>query len=354
MGLASVLVDSSGVLQQPAKDLTPDSDQSAEALSKYFSNGVAGLISQSNLFLFRTLNSPWHNDTFASEFIHYFMNRAEKSLRLTDPTQPLPTFEDVEAPMNSAYAQLFAIWLGVNRELLFLPATSDTAQVQGQILTPEERLFFVLPLFIISETILGMYVIVSILVYLRRPGRYLPRMPISIAAVIALFASSAAVEDLKDTFNMTTKEREKYFNDLNHRYGYGSYIGSDGAVHVGIEMVPYVRYMKDVTFEGSRVERALRKRTKEQSSLTTSAEYSNVLLQDVGQRRISATPARRGAASITNTEYEPVQGDEFDGGRSSSPAALSSVVSFTGTGYALVPSGDVEAGRPVSLLAPSS
>jgi hypothetical protein len=120
VGDATVLVDKSGVLKEPAKDLIADPDQSPQALDKYFSNGAAELISQSNLFIFRTLQPLWHNDTFASEFIHYFINRAEGSLRLTDPNKPLPTFADVEAPMKKAYSRLFAIWLGVNRELLFV------------------------------------------------------------------------------------------------------------------------------------------------------------------------------------------------------------------------------------------
>ena len=158
------------------------------------------------------------------------------------------SFEDARANntfMMLCQLSLFAFWLTVNRDSLFLPATNDTTQIEGFTITQEERLFFTIPMFIISEIILGIYIVFSILVYVRRPGRYLPRMPISIAAVIALFASSAAVKDFRGTSQMTNKEREKYLKDLDHHYGYGSYIGSDGAVHVGIEKVPYVRYMKD-------------------------------------------------------------------------------------------------------------
>jgi hypothetical protein len=186
--------------------------------------------------------------------MHYFMNLAEGSLRLTDPNKPLTTFTDVEDSMNKAYPLLFAIWLGINKELLFMPATNETAQIIGTIITSEERLFFVTPLFIISEIILALYIIVSMTVYVRRPGRYLPRMPISIAAIIALFAPSAAIKDFQGT-SMNNKEREKYLKDLNHRYGYGSYLGGDGGAHVGIEKVPFVSYMKEVSFKGSRLRR---------------------------------------------------------------------------------------------------
>jgi hypothetical protein len=289
IGNATVLVSSTGILQERAIDLTPDPDQAPQALDKYFTSGIASVISQSNLFIFRTLMPWWHNDTFASEFMHYFINRAEGSLRLTDPNEPLPTFADVENPMNKAYTRLFAIWLGVNKELLFLPATNSTPQVLGSIITPEERLFFVTPLFIISQVVLILYAIVAVAVYLRRPGRYLPRMPISIAAIIALFASSAAVKDLRGTSNMKNKKRDKYLKQLNHRYGYGSYVGSDGSVHIGVEKVPYVRYMKEVSFAGSRAEREMRKRNAKGPS-TSVASTSNDCVHDLmgeEERRIA-------------------------------------------------------------------
>jgi hypothetical protein len=262
-GDASVLVDSEGVLQEKARDVVPDPDQTPSTLEKYSTNGVSNLIAQSNLYFFRTLSSTYHNDSFASEHIHYFMNRASGDLRLTDPNEPLPQFEDVEQPMRSAYKRLFAIWLGVNKELLFVlssNATVPVGNVTGIVIAVEERILFNTPLFIVSEVILSIYIIMSITIYLRRPGRYLARMPTSIAAVIALFAASAAVRDLQGTSNMTSNERERYMDNLGCSYGYGSYIGGDGSVHVGIEKAPFVRRTRQTTFEHSRADRATRKR----------------------------------------------------------------------------------------------
>jgi len=290
VGDATVIVDKTGVLTEPARDLAPDQDQSSQALDKYFSNGAAELMSQSSLFIFRTLQPLWHNDTFASEFIHYFINRAEGSLRLTDPNMPLPTFADVETPMNQAYSRLFAIWLGVNRELLFVPANNTTKpQVSGIVITPEERLLFVTPLFIISEFILSIYIVVSLIIYLRRPGRYLARMPTSIAAIIALFAPSAAVKDLRGTAHMTNKKREKYLKELGCRYGYGSYVGGeDSVVHVGIEKMPFVQYLKEVSFVGSMAGKGVKRRGDSAASSTANSSYVNVPLDDLdtdGSRR---------------------------------------------------------------------
>jgi hypothetical protein len=177
---------------------------------RYTTNGVENIIGQSNMFLFRTLLPSWHNDSFASENIHYFVNRERGDVRLTDPNTPIPNFTDVEEAVDNAFVRLFATWVSVNRDLLFLPATNATPWIEGFVIVQEERLFFTFPMFIVSECILGIYIIVSMLVYIRRPGRYFPRMPVSIAAVIALFASSAAVKEFCNTSGMTNKGRKEY------------------------------------------------------------------------------------------------------------------------------------------------
>lgn len=295
VGTAQVRVDASGVLQTTATDLQPDPDQSPSTLDKYFSSGLASFIAQSNLFVFNSQRSPWHNHSFANEYFHYFINRAAGDLKFTNPNEPLLTWEDVKTPVDIAYERLFSVWMSVNMDFLFIPATNATQQIEGTYRTLEERLFVSKPLFIISEIILGIYVVVSIVVYRRRPGQYLARVPTSIAAVIALFASSAAVKDLQGTAHMTNKEREQYLEDLNYEYGYGSYIGSDGAVHVGIEKVPYVQYMKKVGFEGTRIGRDL-KRRKDKGSTTTSTEYVNVPPEDMKKGRMVTASVTEGAS----------------------------------------------------------
>jgi hypothetical protein len=291
IGDATVSVDSTGVLTEPATNITAVNNPDSQALNEYFSNGVANLTTVSNFYIFQSLISTWHSTTFASEFIHYFINKAAGSARLTDPKEPPPTFADVEAPMNEAYSQLFAIWLSVNRERLFQAAinTTTTSPIPGTIITPKERLMFVTPLFIISETIIAIYILVSITVYIRRPGRYLARLPTSIAAVIALFASSAAVKDLRGTSHMMNKERDKYLRDLDCKYGYGSFVGGDGSVHVGIEKMPFVRYMKEVRFDGSRAARDTRRKKEGE--------------EETGQATsVSSARATRGYASVPQTD----------------------------------------------------
>jgi hypothetical protein len=294
IGDATVSVDSTGVLTEPATNITAVDNPDFQAIDEYFSNGVAIFTEVSNFYIFQSLIPTWHSTTFASEFIHYFINKAAGSARLTDPKEPPPTFADVEVPMNKAYSQLFAIWLSVNRERLFQAATNTTNTttiypIPGTITTPEERLMFVTPLFIISETIIAIYIFVSITVYIRRPGRYLARLPTSIAAIIALFASSAAVKDLRGTSHMTNKERDKYLRDLDCRYGYGSFVGGDGSVHVGVEKMPFVRYMKEVRFDGSRAASDTRRKKEDE--------------EEKGQATsMSSAHATRGYVSISQTD----------------------------------------------------
>jgi hypothetical protein len=237
MGEATIAVNSDGVLQESAKDRT----EGAEPSEENFTTGIFNLFGQANLYMFRSIKFGFHTNPFATEPFHYFTNRAANNdLRFTDPQHPVPKFSDVQDPLRQAYSRLFAIWLGLNGEKLLVPVSNTSSSLSGEILTMEERIFFKTPLFILAEIILGIYVLVAIFVYLKRPGRYLPRMPTTIASQIALFAASAAVEDMKGTSMYTAKERETHLKDLSHQYGYGSYVGHDGSVHVGIERAPFV------------------------------------------------------------------------------------------------------------------
>jgi hypothetical protein len=276
IGNATIMVNSAGVLQSKATNVSHYSDISVQSQDAYVPTGVRSLMAQANLFIFRSLVPIAHNDTFASEMFHYFVNRAAGNVRLTDPNEPLPQWEDVEEPLNKAYTRLFAIWLSVNKDLLFVRSSNATTQVPGTIITMEERIVFRTSMFIISEIILSLYIIVAILVYYHRPARYLSRMPIDIASVISLFAASAAVKDLQGTSDFTAKEREEHLNDLDVRYGYGSYIGGDGSVHVGIEKVPFVTAMKTTRFEHSRVDKELRRRNRDGVKDRAGVQYSAV------------------------------------------------------------------------------
>ena len=173
---------------------------------------------------------------------------------MIDPTQPLPTFDDVLGPLDKAYSNLFAIWLGTNKDKLLVPGEeADQSSIEAWRLELEQRLFLSTPMFAISEAILCTYALVAIIVYMRRPGQYLARLPTSIASVVALFAASSAVHDMKDTSHLDKKGRARHLEDLDSRYGYGSFVGGDGRVHIGIEKTPFVRLRSKTTWLGDRI-----------------------------------------------------------------------------------------------------
>jgi hypothetical protein len=242
-GNATIRVNSNGQLQSPAQDLSTASSIRDDT-SDRFSTDPIELIGQSNRFLFPSgilAGGSFHNDSFATDYVNHFMKREANSSRILDPNQPVPKFDDVLGPLQRAYSKLFAIWLGRNKQDLFLPITSNSvASITGVRLESERRLFLSTAMFIISEAILCTYVVVAIWVYARRPGQYLARMPTSIASVIALFAASMAVQDMRGTSHLDKKGRAQHLGRLDSRYGFGSFVGGDGRVHVGIEKVPLV------------------------------------------------------------------------------------------------------------------
>jgi hypothetical protein len=257
-GRATVQVDASGRLQEKPRDLVIHN--LAEDTSQTFSNDPVNLIGQSNRYLFKYGKMAFHNDSYSSDPMNYFAARISNSSRLLDPNQGVPTLDDIQNRLGLAYSSLFAIWLGTNKEKLLVPRTSTTqVPVNGWTIVPEQRLFLSTPMFAISEGILCIYVLVAILVYMRRPGQYLARMPTTIASITSLFAASAAVQDMKGTSHLNTRSRAKHLADLDSRYGYGSYVGGgDGRVHIGIEKTPFVRVRSKSTWFDQKV-RSFRK-----------------------------------------------------------------------------------------------
>jgi hypothetical protein len=240
-GSARIRVDLNGRLQSPAVIDTLDKNITKNS-QNLFSTDPINLVGQSNGYIFQSTDSQYHNDSFDNDFINHFAIKGANSRRLVDPNQPLPTFEEVLGPINKAYSKLFAIWLGINKNNLFVPVPdANVSSIQGLRMDQERRIFLSTTMFIISEAILCTYVFVAIWVYIRRPGQYLARLPTSIASIIALFAASVAVQDMQDTSHLDRKGRARFLKDLDSRYGYGSFIGGgDGRVHIGIEKTPLV------------------------------------------------------------------------------------------------------------------
>jgi hypothetical protein len=216
-------------------------------LREMFEHGPSGLIAQSNRYIFTSDTVPWHNDSFPTDYFNYFLGRTMNDTRVLDPKRRVPSWEDIQEPLQSSYASLFAIWLGGNKDsLLLLRSDSMSGSSTGWRVVNEERIFISTALFGIALGILCTYAFVACMVYIRRPGEHLARLPTDLASVIPLFAGSTAVQEIGGVSGLQKKARAEHFKKLDYRYGYGSYIGIDGRVHIGIEKTPFVRSWKRI------------------------------------------------------------------------------------------------------------
>ncbi|KAM0699157.1 hypothetical protein Q7P36_001203 [Cladosporium allicinum] len=210
----------------------------SETVPEVFS-GSQELIKQATHALWQGAGSTtgiWHNDSFPSDWHSYVMKMMNPDIGFLDPALPPPDFDLIADMFTRAYQRTFAIWLGLDHERLLAPAPeNDESIISATMRRPEIRIVVSRPMTILSSTILGLYIIVAVAVYARRPGKFLPRQPLTMASDIALFAASKAVGETDASDNSKCR-REKE----EQRFGYGRFIGVDGRPHIGVERVPFV------------------------------------------------------------------------------------------------------------------
>ncbi|KAB2578245.1 hypothetical protein DBV05_g3192 [Lasiodiplodia theobromae] len=246
-GLAEVIVDSTGIVQNASNfqetnasvEFFQHSPSDAARYINYMMDYSRNL-SDSNTFAFN-----WHNDSYPDDYYNYLIRETYNTTRLIDPATPVPSFSEAAEPFANIYTELVALSFSANAALLFPQATELT--VEGYNIKPEIRIFMSTAMFIIAETIIGLYIIVSIMVYIRRPWRFLPRLPTTIASNIAYFAASHAVLDLQGTSAMSQVARDKHVQQMGHKYGFGSFIGTDRKAHIGIERQPFFTKLRKTT-----------------------------------------------------------------------------------------------------------
>jgi hypothetical protein len=217
-----------------AESEEPYSDFSgSDQLIREASNALWQLETYDNSVLYH--GGTWHNDSFPSDWHSYTMNLVDPDSGVLNPALPPPDFNQTAALFTKSYQKLFAIWLGLNHDRVLAETSGDNPAIEATILRPEIRIVVSKPMVVLSSTILSLYVIVAIAVYARRPGKFLPRIPLTMASDIALFAASKAVAEIEDD-----KRFGREPGTDGTRFGYGSFIGTDGRPHVGVERAPFV------------------------------------------------------------------------------------------------------------------
>ncbi|KAK5993470.1 hypothetical protein PT974_06901 [Cladobotryum mycophilum] len=174
-------------------------------------------------------DAKWQNDSFARNWMDYLVVLTTGSRDIIDPSKPTPTAEQMIPLVNSIYRLTFAIFLGIN-PFIFESSGPDT-RITGTRLTKETRIFLDKPAFIITMTILAIDIVVALIFYARSVFFVLPRMPHTIASLLAYIAPSRML-----TRGFATLHQKHHLQT----FSFGRYVGIDEKVHVGIELDPYV------------------------------------------------------------------------------------------------------------------
>jgi hypothetical protein len=240
-GSADVLVGSDGHVQKLLSH-----NLSSESVEPLFTTSSSDLIGQAHEFLVADRGLAWHEDSFPSDFNNYLIGLTTNMTDYLDPTKPPPLAEEMIPAFSALYSKLFSILIGRNKDQLLAPAQNKMSS--GFVVEPQIRIFMSTTMFAIAEAILGLYIITTIVLYARRPWRVLARMPDTPASVMAFFAASHTIKDFRDTAHLSSKERARRLEKLDDRYGFGTFMGTDGKAHVGIEKHPF---LATLTREGS-------------------------------------------------------------------------------------------------------
>lgn len=175
----------------------------------------------------------WHNDSHSRDWMNYYLKLATNSSDLVDADKPLPDATSLVPLIEEIYQRIGAALLGANLDLF-----SDSLQAQptlpGTSVTQDTRIFMNNTAFIISMTILGIYLIVGIIFYARQRKVPLPRMPTTIGSTVAFAAGSRAIRRYRGVEKRQRRDT----------YGFGRYVGVDGKEHLGIELDPHVESLK--------------------------------------------------------------------------------------------------------------
>lgn len=192
--------------------------------------------------IFQEVNGQWHNDTVSETWLMYLIKLYSGRTDLLDPNTPTPDPEPLLSVVSDVYKTTFAMHVTLN-QYVFTEAETGTI-VTGSRIVIETRIFVSLNAFIISVTILGLYIITIFFFYGWGVNFFLPRMPTTIGSLIAYIAPSTLTRNYSPTGKY--KDRE---NDDEPMYSFGRFIGSDGRAHIGIDYADRVMPVNTTSLE---------------------------------------------------------------------------------------------------------
>lgn len=227
----NVTVDSSERIVSSIRDGEFDTD-----LRPYGTEAaITSLIAQTSFELLPAAGHipRWHNDTFVVDWINSLLKIQLNSSDFANPAMPVPDIPTIIPHYAGMYQRLAAVMFSFDKEL-FMDAPANTT-IAIQIHAKQTRIFMTPIMFYISIAILVLQLFTLVAYYSMRPRRFLPRMPLSIASIIAYVSASQAAQEYGNRLREKSPET---------RYGYGRFKGADGRTHVGIEKEPLVVPLK--------------------------------------------------------------------------------------------------------------
>ncbi|MCJ1314038.1 hypothetical protein MMC25_007718 [Agyrium rufum] len=141
-------------------------------------------------------NSHWHSTAIASDHFNTIL-RHQTNGTMTDPHVPLPEESTIVPLVESVIKTLFPIILSLspdNFESIANSTTGHSIPIQGKRTTLQHRMFLDEVATLVAISILSLMTVVAIVLYARRPGKWLPRMPTSTASVLAYMSATRQSE----------------------------------------------------------------------------------------------------------------------------------------------------------------
>ncbi|KFY97127.1 hypothetical protein V498_02230 [Pseudogymnoascus sp. VKM F-4517 (FW-2822)] len=227
----NVTVDSTKRIVASKRESEFDTDLSSYGTE----DAITSLIAQTSSMMGPSTAFPqrWHNDTITVDWINTLLKIKLNSSALVDVAMPVPDIPTVIPHFTDIYQRLAAVIFSFDTRLFKESPPNNSIPVT--IHTKETRIFMTPTMFYIAISILALQLFTLAAYYAKRPRRFLPRLPLTIASIIAYVSASQASRDYSDRSSGKSPET---------RYGYGRFKGMDGRTHVGIEKEPLVVPLK--------------------------------------------------------------------------------------------------------------
>jgi len=189
---------------------------------------------------FGIMHSDNSSHSFSQFIGEYLINK-----NLSDPSTPSPSFEDAQQALSKFYKRFFTILLAQNQDRIFVPTGDVRRSEIGQLESFQSRMSMDPVMFYIAVGMLGFQLIAGTIMFAWTPRRFLSRFPYDLASEISFFHASSALSDVAGTASMSSAMRSRHLKRLGWTYGYGSFRGSDGEMHVGIERMSLIKGYKE-------------------------------------------------------------------------------------------------------------